>query len=291
MQLNLFIMIGIGLATMFFGYGFGLFEGRGQGYKKRKKEEAEEKKIQPPVSAPPAAPKENNLLRLIMDNGNQLRLEVDGQRADAAQLAPEQRKRIIDLLMKLRPWIDASASKPSAAPQPVAARPIPSTPIATSNSGTGPISQRMSKPKASTADAMPPLPRHTSKHAGTMAQTARDEGTKKKEAAPIPQPISKPIAPVAASKPVLSRVEVPSKKGEAAPTTMVGQIDAILQAHLSSLPLENRVIRLIESPEGGVVVMVGLTKYNGVGEVSDPQIQAMIRAAIAEWEDKYTPGI
>lgn len=139
MQLNLFIMIGIGLATMFFGYGFGLFEGRGQGYKKRKKEEAEEKKIQPPVSAPPAAPKENNLLRLIMDNGNQLRLEVDGQRADAAQLAPEQRKRIIDLLMKLRPWIDASASKPSAAPQPVAARPIPSTPIATSDLGRGPF--------------------------------------------------------------------------------------------------------------------------------------------------------
>ena len=36
--------------------------------------------------------------------------------------------------------------------------------------------------------------------------------------------------------------------------------------------------------------MVGLTKYNGVGEVPDPQVQAMIRAAIAEWENKYTPG-
>jgi len=89
----------------------------------------------------------------------------------------------------------------------------------------------------------------------------------------------------------LSRVEAPSKKGEAAPTTMVGQIDAILQAHLASLPLEKRGVRLIESPEGGVVVMVGLTKYNGVSEVPDPQVQAMIRAAIAEWENKYTPGI
>jgi len=44
MQFNLFIVIGIGLAAMFFGYFFGLFEGRGQGYKKRKKEEPEEKK-------------------------------------------------------------------------------------------------------------------------------------------------------------------------------------------------------------------------------------------------------
>jgi len=33
----------IALVAMFFGYGFGLFEGRSQGYKKRKKEEATEK--------------------------------------------------------------------------------------------------------------------------------------------------------------------------------------------------------------------------------------------------------
>jgi len=71
---------------------------------------------------------------------------------------------------------------------------------------------------------------------------------------------------------------------------MVGQIDAILQAHLADSLLANRGVRLIESPEGGVVVMVGLSKYSGVGEVPDPQVQGMIRAAIAEWEKKYTPG-
>jgi hypothetical protein len=280
---------------MFFGYGFGLFEGRGQGYKKRKKEEFEEKKIQPPVIAPPApvAPKENDLLRLMMDKNNQLQLEVDGQRADAAQLTSEQRKRLIALMVTLRPWIDASALKPSAPPQPVSPRPIHSAPIEASPPGTGPISQHMSKPKAPAADKMPPLPKRTARHASAAAQTGRAEGTKKKEeAAPVPQPISKPkpVAPVAASKPVLSRGEG-SKKGQAAPTTMVGQIDAILQTHLASLPLENRVIRLIESPEGDVAVMVGLTRYNGVSEVPDPQVQEMIRAAIAEWENRYTPGI
>lgn len=35
--LNLFVLIGIALAVMFFGYFFGLFEGRGQGYKKDRK--------------------------------------------------------------------------------------------------------------------------------------------------------------------------------------------------------------------------------------------------------------
>ena len=71
---------------------------------------------------------------------------------------------------------------------------------------------------------------------------------------------------------------------------MVGQIDAILQTHLANSPLANRGIRLVEAPGGTVIVMDGLKKYGGVGEVPDPQVQAVIRTAIAEWEKKYTPG-
>jgi hypothetical protein len=48
---------------------------------------------------------------------------------------------------------------------------------------------------------------------------------------------------------------------------------------------------LTQSPEGGVIVYVGLTKYMGVDSVPDPEIKAAIRAAISEWENKYTPGI
>ena len=212
MQIDYLSIIVVGLAALFVGYFVGLFESRGRA-------EPKEKRIEPPV----IAPKENSLLKLSLDNINQLRLEVDGQRADATQLTPEQRKRLIELMVTMRPWIDASAPKPSAPPQPASPRTIPSTPIAA--------------------------------------------------------PISKPIAPA----PV-------SKKEEAAPATMVGQIDAILQTHLADTPLATRGIRLVESPEGGVVVMVGLSKYGGVGEVPDTQVQAMIRAAITEWEKKYTPG-
>jgi hypothetical protein len=227
MDINYVAVIIVGLATLFVGYFYGLFEGRGQ-------KKPEEKGTQPPLVS---TPKENNLLKLSLDNTDQLQLEIGGQRADATQLAPDQRKRLIDLMVMMRPWIDASAPKPSAPPappQPVVPAPLPSTPIPS----------------------------------------------------PIPSPfsmsnISKAIAPVL----------IPPAKKEETPSSMVGQIDEILQTHLASSALANRAIRLMESPEGGVVVMVGSTKYNSVGEVSDPQVQAAIRAAIAEWEKKYTPGM
>jgi len=33
-----------------------------------------------------------------------------------------------------------------------------------------------------------------------------------------------------------------------------------------------------------------MEKFEGVDEVTDPEIKAIIRAAITEWENKYTPG-
>lgn len=73
--------------------------------------------------------------------------------------------------------------------------------------------------------------------------------------------------------------------------SMVSQIDAILQDHLVGTPLEERGIFLAQAPDGGVIVYVGLTRYNGVEEVPDPEIKAAIRAATTEWEHKYTPGL
>jgi len=226
MDINYIVIILVGIATMFVGYFVGLSEGRGdKGNKKSGREEPKEKKIEPPA----VAPRENNLLKLSLDNNNQLRFELDGQRVDSPQLVPEQRKRLIDLMVMMRPWIDGSAPKVSVPAQAVLTQPAPSAPIT----------------------------------------------------APISQPISKPVVSAPTST---------AKKEEVAPTSMVGQIDDILQTHLASSPLANRAIRLLESPEGGVVVMVGLEKYGGVAEVTDPQVQAIIRLAIAEWEKKYTPG-
>jgi hypothetical protein len=91
--------------------------------------------------------------------------------------------------------------------------------------------------------------------------------------------------------PVSSVMPAPKAEKPAAPLSIVGQIDEILQARLAASPMAGRAIRLQESPEGGVIVWVGLQKFAGVNEVTDPEVQAIIRAATLEWEKKYTPGL
>lgn len=231
MELTALELIGIGLAAMFFGYGFGLFEGRGQGYKRRRGEEEAEKKsgASEPASPPPVvqpAQRGKDLLRLSLDEKEQPRLDLDGQGVGTAPLSPQQRKRLIDLLVTIRPWVEGGA-QPTSAPAPM------------------------------------PAARVTSVSAPSISQP-------------------RPPAAVPASQ--------PPAKPAGAPLTMVEQIDDILQKKLAGTPLAERGVRLMESDKGGVAVFVGLDRYAGVGEVADPEVQALIRAAIAEWEKKYTPG-
>jgi hypothetical protein len=238
MQFNLPILIGISLAAMFFGYFFGLFEGRGQGYKKHKKEteqgEAKDPALQTPLPPDsPSPPVEGSLLRLSRDQEDQIRLDLDGQRVDTARFAPQQRKRLIELMVLMRPWIEAGTMQKTVPPSPLAPRP---------------------------ASAPPP------------------------PAAKTQTPSSPAKAPPARSAPA------PLPKEDSAPTSMVGQIDAILQTRLIGTPLENRGIQLVESAQGTVIVVVGQDRYTGVGEVPDPVVQAAIKAAISEWERRYTPG-
>ncbi|MDD5369669.1 MAG: hypothetical protein PHQ40_11320 [Anaerolineaceae bacterium] len=68
--------------------------------------------------------------------------------------------------------------------------------------------------------------------------------------------------------------------------SIVGQIDDILQEHLTTSPYANKSIRLIESPNKGVLVAVGLEQYPGIDEVPDASIRTLIREAVSEWELK-----
>jgi hypothetical protein len=105
-----------------------------------------------------------------------------------------------------------------------------------------------------------------------------------KPASPAPQ---QPAPPPAARPSTIAKEDRPA----APANSIVSQIDTILQSRLAGTPLEERGIFLAQSPEGGVNVYVGLTRYNGIDDVPDPQIKAAIRAAISEWETKYTPGL
>lgn len=75
-------------------------------------------------------------------------------------------------------------------------------------------------------------------------------------------------------------------KASFASTSIAAQIDEILQEKLAGLPDEKRAIRLMELSGKGMVVMIGLNHYDGVDAVPDPDVKALIRECVREWEQK-----
>jgi hypothetical protein len=124
-------------------------------------------------------------------------------------------------------------------------------------------------------------------------------GSASKEAAPSPAAPRTPPAPAADARrdtpvimpPLIPEVKPDAKKAPPPPLSIVEQIDSILQSRMMNTPLAQRDIRLRESHEGGVEVLVGMKKYSTVDDVPEEEIKSAIRAAIAEWEKKYTPGL
>ncbi len=225
------------IAALLFVYIFGLFEGRGQGYKKRKAEEAEEKKEAPESRPVTVKVDDPGMMRIKNENGI-LTLDLDGVRTNTSAFTNDQRKRLIEMLTLVRPWLEGKpATVTSAAPPPPPAQPNPAP-----------------------APAAHPAP--------------------KAVPATTPQPSTpRPGAPTKEDRP------------SAPAGSIVNQIDSILQQRLVGTPLEERGIFLAQSPEGAVMVYVGLTKFMSIDDVPDPEVKAAIRAAISEWENKYTPGL
>ena len=121
-------------------------------------------------------------------------------------------------------------------------------------------------------------------------------------APPRPAPVSTPSlasrptpavapAPAADDRPTAPPPSEDDEKPVPAPQSIVVQIDSVLQARLAGTPLKEKGVRLQESIDGGVIVWVGVDKYETVDDVPDEQVKAAIRAAIKEWDDKYTPGL
>jgi len=237
------------IAGLIFVYLFGLFEGRGQGYKRRRAEEEQEKKEQPAPKPETVTVDDPGLLRIKNENGSPV-LDLDGARANTSSLSAGQRKRLIEMLTVMRPWLEG---KPAAAP-------VPPAPPA------GPtVQDRLS------AVSAPPPPK----------------GQVQPQPRPVPVTPSAPPPAPATPPGTIAKEDRPAL----AANSMIGQIDTILQSRLAGTPLEARGVFLAQSPEGGVNVYVGLTRYMGIDDVPDPEIKAVIRAAIAEWERKYTPGL
>jgi hypothetical protein len=104
-----------------------------------------------------------------------------------------------------------------------------------------------------------------------------------------------PSASSPAQRPTLSPVNVIARALQAEvrspqppPKSIATQIDEILQEMLENSTLATRAIRLLELPNKGMVVMVGLDQYEGVDAVPDEEIKKVIRAAVAEWEKRIS---
>lgn len=108
---------------------------------------------------------------------------------------------------------------------------------------------------------------------------------------PQARPVEPPVAEKTPRGVSLSPVNVLSNALKAdvprsqLPTESIAeQIDVILQEMLRGSALQGEAIRLMEVPGKGMVVMVGLDKYDQVEDVPNAEIQAVIRAAVKEWE-------
>ncbi len=191
-----------------------------------------------------AASDDPGVLRLKIQSGRYA-LEMDGIPVQGA-LPPEGKKRLIELLTAIRPYLEGETSAPAAAaPKPPVSAPTPK-----------------------------PIPAPTPKPAAASTPPSPSSFAPEEELA-------------APQKPLIN----PADKKAMASLSMIGQIDAVLQWRLAASPLAKRGIRVAEAPGGGVRVEVGLEKFEAVDDVPDPEIKAFIKAAIAEWEKKFTPGL
>jgi hypothetical protein len=83
---------------------------------------------------------------------------------------------------------------------------------------------------------------------------------------------------------IVTRAVNPKGKITEKPKSIVEQVDEIVQKRLSNSAYKDRLIRLVDAPGGGVEVLVDAKKYEGVGDVPDPEVRNFIQECVKEWE-------
>ena len=190
-----------------------------------------------PEAGNPAMPEEHTALKVTLDKSLAWHLEVDGARIAPDELTTEQRTRLVNIIVQIRPWLDGKLAPAGSAPAPI------------------PVSAAAPPPAVAPASPKP-----------------AEQGEKDKTKLSIGRGFRSLMAN---DLKVIENTRPPS---------IVTMIDDFLQTRLAASPLANREIHLEEGSLGEVIVFVGKTRYAGVDDVPDPEIQTMIKAAIKDWE-------
>jgi hypothetical protein len=223
---------------------------------------------------PKSNPEENPLPQKFIDKGyaEAARLffspaekrsltQLDGDfYPDFSALTPEQKKRVLRILQSWQEWAGSQVN-PAAGSQVNPAAGSQMSPAAGSQATQAAFTRTATAAEGRTV-VIPPLPKE--RELSTSAELNQSV-TAVKPAAPAAKP--------------------------AKPLTIVEQINDILTEVVANSPESKRGIRLMDDGHQGVLVWVGLEKFNGVDQVPYPEVQQLIRTAVARWEELSTGQI
>ena len=132
------------------------------------------------------------------------------------------------------------------------------------------------------AGEMPKIQPHTT-------ETATAEANK--VSAPEPAKAQAVLEPSVAEAIQAVEEKAAEEKPEAdKPKTIAGQISLIIDQLLEGNPLKDKGIRLIENSHQGVDVWIGMEKFDGIDAIPYPEVQQLIRQAVAQWEKETEAG-
>ena len=94
-----------------------------------------------------------------------------------------------------------------------------------------------------------------------------------------------PAEEIVRISPIFTEASAPAVKKDKS-LSIVEQINDYLEELVANSPEKARAIRLMDNGHEGVTVWVGLEKFNGVDAVPYPEVQELIRAAVARWEEE-----
>ncbi|MBI9049382.1 MAG: hypothetical protein JEZ00_08180 [Anaerolineaceae bacterium] len=93
---------------------------------------------------------------------------------------------------------------------------------------------------------------------------------------------------------LVAQIKIPTRKPKKTGDTeanavvearsFVEQINDVLQDMLELTPLKDRQIALAEDPKDGVIAWIGSKRYVGIDAIDDPEVQKLIKIAVAKWE-------